>query len=490
MAQTVTGFLSRLALPEQFEPIASILHIGTALLASGHIVLTKRDVRSAIGWIGLVWLSPFVGTTLYVLLGINRIRRKAQTLRRGPRRSVTREASHAPDAAERALEIQEPRLVALAGYMERLTGRPLSTGNRVEMLVSGAEAYPAMLDAIDRATRSIGLASYIFNYDSVGRRFVEALGRAVERGVEVRVLVDAVGSRYHRPRIFGPLRQAGVRTEAFLPSIIPAYFPYFNLRCHRKILVIDGREGFTGGMNIDEAFYAPSHPRPLRSDLHFRVVGPVVDTMRSVFADDWAYRTGENLDGPSWQAKPERAGSALVRGVIDGPDDNLDQLFFAYLGALNSARDSVSIVTPYFLPDSPLIAALCAAAMRGVKVDIFLPKVNNLVLVQWASTALYWQILEHGCRIWAVPPPFDHSKLMLVDRTWAFVGSGNWDARSLRLNFEFNIECYDAALANALHEQVEARLARAEPITRNAVESRSLPIRLRDGTARLLSPYL
>ena len=313
---------------------------------------------------------------------------------------------------------------------------------------------------------------------------------AVARGVEVRVLVDAVGARYHYPRIFKPLHKVGVRAEAFLPSIIPTYFPYFNLRCHRKLLVIDGEEGFTGGMNIDEAFYAPGNPKVLRSDMHFQFRGPIVDTMRKVFADDWAFRTNEVLDGPTWMARAQPAGPVLARGVIDGPDENMDQLFFSYLGALSCARESVAIVTPYFLPDAPLIAALGAAAMRGVSVDIFLPKVNNLTLVQWASTAIFWQVLEHGCRLWAVPPPFDHTKLMLVDRAWALVGSGNWDPRSLRLNFEFNVECYDPAFASALQQQVESRRARAEAITREVVDARSLPIRLRDGTARLFSPYL
>lgn len=478
-------------MPERFEPFISILHIGIALLASGHIVLTKRDVRSAIGWIGLVWLSPFIGAFLYGILGINRIHRKARTLRRGQRRSRPEQDS---EFRERPSEIpsrlREENLVSLARYMGNLTGRPLSSGNSVTPLDNGDEAYPAMIDAIDRASRSVGLASYIFNDDSIGSRVAEALGRAVARGVEVRVLVDAVGARYHRPTIFKRLRELHVRAESFLPSLIPAYFPYFNLRNHRKILVIDGREGFTGGMNIDESFYAPSHPRELRTDLHFHVRGPVVDTMRMVFADDWAFRTGEVLDGPVWMAKPEPSGPIASRGVIDGPDENLDQLFFAYLGALGCARHSVEIITPYFLPEAPLIAALNAAAMRGVVVDIFLPKVNNLTLVQWASTAIYPQVLEHGCRLWAVAPPFDHTKLMLVDRAWSFVGSGNWDPRSLRLNFEFNLECYDPELALTLHEKVEAKRANSTPITRKEIEGRSLPVRLRDGTAKLLSPYL
>ena len=464
---------------EWIAPIVSVLHIALATLASGHIILTKRDVRAAIGWIGLVWLSPFLGAALYGLLGINMIRRKAMTSREGHPRSTP--ARDTPPA-----ESTDPLVL----FMDRVTGRPLTPGNAVVPLWGGGETYPAMLDAIASARRSIGLSSYIFNADSTGNKFVRALGEANRRGVRVRVLVDSIGSHYHRPSIIGPLREVGVAAERFLPSVLPIYFPYFNLRNHRKILVVDGRVGFTGGMNIDEQFDPTIHPGTARNDLHFRIEGPVVDTLREVFADDWAFRTGEVLDGDAWAADLREAGPVRARGVIDGPDTNLGRLFFAYLGALDCARESVAIVTPYFVPDAPLVAALNSAALRGVAVDIFLPKTNNLALVQWAGTAMLRQVLERNGRVWAVPGPFDHTKILLADREYALIGSGNWDQRSLRLNFEFNVECHDGSLASALRAKVEERRKIAEPITLRELDGRSLPIRLRDGTARLLSPYL
>ena len=161
-----------------------------------------------------------------------------------------------------------------------------------------------------------------------------------------------------------------------------------------------------------------------------------------------------------------------------------------YLGALACARSSVRLVTPYFLPDPGLISALNTAALRGVAVDIVLPRRSNLRLVQWASAALLWQVLEHGCRVWRTPPPFDHTKLLLVDGAWALLGSANWDPRSLRLNFEFDLECYDRGLAAALEGVVQGKLKQAQPVTLADVDGRRLPVRLRDGAARLLSPYL
>ena len=220
------------------------------------------------------------------------------------------------------------------------------------------------------------------------------------------------------------------------------------------------------------------------------MTGPVVSQLQEVFADDWQFTTGESLRGEAWFAKPEKTGSVLARGVTDGPDEDFEKLRWTILGALSIARYSVRIVTPYFLPDPAVVSALNLAAMRGVRVDIFLPARNNLPFVQWASQALWWQVLEHGCRIWLTPPPFDHSKLMLVDGCWSLVGSANWDPRSLRLNFEFNLECYDADLAHRLDLLVLEKQKISRQVTLAEVDSRSLPIRLRDGVARLLTPYL
>jgi cardiolipin synthase len=216
----------------------------------------------------------------------------------------------------------------------------------------------------------------------------------------------------------------------------------------------------------------------------------VVTQLQEVFADDWLFTTGESLRGEAWFPPSTRAGSVLARGVTDGPDEDFEKLRWTLLGALSIARYSVRIVTPYFLPDPALISALNLAALRGVAVDIVLPARNNLSFVHWASRAMWWQVLEHGCRIWLTPPPFDHSKLMLVDGCWVLLGSANWDPRSLRLNFEFNLECYDAELAQQLEALVASKLKAARPVTLAEVDGRPLPARLRDGLARLLTPYL
>lgn len=479
-------------LRELWLHIAGALTILLATIASGHAVLQKRDVRAAAGWVAVIWLVPIAGPTLYLLLGINRIRRRATELRRQRLHlsATTTEMQTHHVGLVAALPGESEHLDALARLVDRVTRTSLAAGNRVEPLVNGDEAYPSMLQAIEHAERSIALSTYIFDNDVTGRSFVDALGRAVERGVEVRVLVDSVGARYSWPPIMGLLARQQVRVARFLHSVWPWRMPYMNLRNHRKLLLVDGRVGFTGGMNIRVGHVMAAKTRSPVCDLHFKVVGPVVTQMMHVFAEDWAFTTRELLTGEVWFPVVEPCGPVVARGIPDGPDHDLDKLRWTILGALARARHSVRVVTPYFLPDPTLVTSLNLAALRGVRVEVVLPDKNNLPFVKWASQAQLWQILSRDCRVFYLPPPFDHSKLMVVDGAWALIGSANWDPRSLRLNFEFNLELYDAELGRRLDLIVDEKIAVAREITLADVDGRPFPVKLRDGVARLFTPYL
>ncbi|HAU48399.1 MAG TPA: cardiolipin synthase, partial [Planctomycetaceae bacterium] len=369
--------------------------------ASLHALLTKRDTRSTMAWVGLVWLSPGFGAAAYALFGVNRIRRKATRLRAGLR-EVIHKVETAMPSTERLTDAIGPAnapLRSLATLVGEVTKRPLLDGNTIQPLHGGDEAYPQMLEAIDSAKRSIGMASYIFDNDPTGKLFIDALCRAVERGVSVRVLIDGIGSRYSFPTSVGLLRQKGVPVSRFMPTTVPLYLPYANLRNHRKILVIDGERGFTGGLNIRNGCWLSKHPDHAVQDMHFALTGPVVTQLLEVFIEDWAFASGESLgslrDGepePTWQPSLDFTGRSLARGVRYGPDDHeIGRIKLILIAALSSARRSVKIMTPYFLPDDAICQALGVAALRGVKVDIVLPEQNNLALVGWASDALLWQ---------------------------------------------------------------------------------------------------
>jgi cardiolipin synthase A/B len=463
-----------------------------AVAAAGHAVLYKRDSRAAIGWVGFIWLVPLVGAISYFVFGINRLRRQALMLRRDLERYRAHETQPdcPPEELHRHLPSHSGHLNMLVRVVGGVVKRPLLPGNRIEPLINGDQAYPAMLEAIGQAKQTISFCTYIFDRDEMGAAFARALGEATRRGVEVRVLIDATGTRYSMPTILHTLRHEKVRYARFLPAFALWHLTSVNLRTHQKILVADGRVGFTGGMNIRVGHCLQCKPRSPVQDIHFRLQGPVVTQMQEVFADDWLFTTGEPLRGESWFPIPQSSGSVLARGVPDGPDEDFEKLRWTLLGALSIARHSVRILTPYFLPDAAIVSALNLAAMRGVRVDIVLPARCNLPFFGWASQAMWWQVLEHGCRIWLTPPPFDHSKLMLVDDCWALLGSANWDPRSLRLNFEYNLECYDLELARRLGELFAAKQNSAHLVTLPEMDSRLLVVRLRDGIARLLTPYL
>lgn len=458
------------------------------LAASLHVILRKRDVRAATGWTGLIWLTPGIGALLYLLLGVNRVRRRALLLHRERRRFMSVSAEFVAVAGRASVE--HPNLTGLARIVGQLSGRPLVAGNSIVPLLNGDEAYPQMLEAIHNAQHSVALCTYIFGDDAVGAQFVSALAAAVKRGVSVRVLIDGVGLRYTYPPIHKSLRRAGVPTALFLPTIAQAGLAFFQLRNHRKVLVTDGQKAFTGGMNIHYRHVLRDNPPRAVRDVHFRVEGPVVRQLQDAFAEDWAFVTGEMLDGNEWHPGVAPCGVSAARVITDGPDGSLDVSRNVLLGAISSARESLRIVTPYFLPDAPTIAALGIAALRGVRVDIVLPSRGNIPPAQWAMMAMLWQVLRSGCRVYLTPPPFDHAKLFVVDRTWALVGSTNWDPRSLRLNFELDLECHDDRFAATIDDLVQARIGEASPFTLADADGRPFPIRVRDGIARLLSPYL
>ncbi len=463
------------------------LGIFIAAVVTAHVLLTRREVAASAGWIGLAWFAPFLGGFLYFVLGINRVQRRARRVRGGP----AKPRRHG--RAGRAREANR-HLASLEKAIGLLTERPIEPGNTWRILHNGDEAYPAMLAAIAGAKASVGLSSYIIRADSVGMRFVAALQEAQGRGVAVRVIVDGVGSGWLRSRAYSALLAAGLPAQRFMHTVLPWRMPFLNLRTHKKILVVDGRLAFTGGINIADQNEVATNPADPVQDTHFELRGPVVAQLVEAFARDWAFCTergdddGEALDGPAWFPDLAPQGDAVARVVTAGPDQDLEKIEFAVQQAIACAQTRITVMTPYFLPDQQLMMALSLAAMRGVEVDITLPEHGDHRLVDWAWRANIGPLLHDGCHVFLSPPPFRHSKVMVVDGAWCLIGSSNWDMRSFRLNFELCVEITDSTLATTLEALVVGW--RGRQVNEIEIRRRSVVLRLRDAAARLLLPYL
>jgi cardiolipin synthase len=460
------------------EGLALTLYFLLAAAVTIDILLKKSDVPRALGWIGLVWLAPIFGSLLYYLFGINRVTRRALKMGRLARKQATPPGSTIPDASENIAQLCE--------VSERVTGDPLTAGNALTVLDSGCEAYPMMLQAIRGAKQSIALVSYIFRKDAAGREFADALIEAAQRGVKVRVLLDSIGVGYIYPRILYRMRAGGVVAARFLHTWLPWRMPFLNMRNHRKVLLVDGRIGFTGGINIgDENLGADAI-----KDIHFRVEGPAVRTLMDAFARDWAFTTDEELDEDCWWPKLEPVGHICARGLRAGPDADIYKLETILGAAITLARRRVRIVTPYFLPDPRLQFVIAQAGLRGVEVQIVLPQKSDQVLLDWAMRG-HLRFFRHvkACVV-ITPGTFDHSKLCTVDGEWSVIGSSNWDARSFRLNFELDLECVGRDFTAQLDAIIDAKIARGQRIDPDCLASEPVWLRLRNAAARLLMPYL
>jgi len=468
-----------------------LLLLGAAFFSAGHALLYRRDPRAALVWIVICLFVPGIGFGLYWLLGVNRIRTRARNWQACGRGMhwLAPAAREVVISADPVPPFPAENLAALLHFSNAVTRRPLLPGNRLTILINGSEIFPAMLRAIAKAERNVFLSTYIFGSDEIGRRFITELAAAAQRGVTVRVLIDALGERYSLPSARTLLTRAGIPTARFLPPFSSWGMFHLHLRNHRKLLTVDGKTGFTGGINIGRSWLSSKIDRGDVVDLHFRAVGPVVAQIEDTFLEDWQFATGEKLV-PSPHPLPVEEGNAFCRGITAGPNEDFEKLRWLVAGALDCARQRVRIMTPYFIPDRGLVSSINSAALRGVKVEIILPGSSNLPYVHWATRAYLWELLDYGARIFYRPAPFAHSKLLLVDNFFALVGSANLDPRILRLPFAIKLKVFDPQTVKFLADHFEQIRRVSHQVTLAEVDSRSLPARLRDSFCKLFSPYL
>ncbi len=454
------------------------------------VILRHREPMSALAWILGIILVPGLGGLLYLLIGTTRLEEKAQRKRVAretiPRDLPTLVPYELPAPAGDELSLTH-RLMELACHVAET--RP-TEGNRAEVITDTNRAYGLQEQAIRAARRHIHLEYYIFQPDETGRRFRDLLIAKAREGVQVRFLFDAVGSIRLGARFLGPMRDAGVRAECFLPVSLLRRRWVFNLRNHRKILVVDGEIGFTGGVNVGNEYIGRESQFGYWRDTHMMLRGPAVLQLQRVFAADWLFAAGEELVDVEFYPAVDPAGDHVVQIMASGPDQRVEMIHELFVAAITSARRRVWLETSYFVPTEPLRMALHIAAHRGVEVRLILPHRSAHLTALLAAHSYYDELLASGVQIHEYRGGLLHSKLMTIDGEWSTVGSANFDNRSMRLNFEAGAVFYGPAMAERLEEIFGEDLARSEPLDRAAWARRSIAQRLLENSCRLLSPIL
>ncbi len=464
------------------------LYLLTSLYSAGHALIDKRDSRAALIWIIVCLILPFIGPIGYYFFGINRIARIAKKLSltiaekdklKGDNLRLT---DYTSEIAQKYHEF-----IHISNSIE---GRELLSGNDVVLLRHGEGAYPVMLEAMSQAKNLIVLSTYIFDNDDTGNQFAEALADAKGRGVDVYVLIDGFGALYSFPSIIHKLIKSGVKCEKFLPlKLIPPSLS-INLRNHRKILVIDQCIGFTGGINISDRHLKMKGQARKVSDMHFKLQGPIVDQLLDLFWTDWMMMTGEIPIYKQTKRINSPTANMPCRVIADGPDKDLNKLGLIIHSAICTAKLTVTIMTPYFIPSREMIAILLAASNRGIIINIILPEKSNLPYVDAASRNMLWELLEWNINVYYQPAPFEHGKMIIIDSCYVLIGSANIDPRSLRLNFELMVEILDEKFAQEMNSELQIIIERSRQVSFEEVESRSLLARIKDSLAWLFSPYL
>ncbi len=488
----------------QWIATGSLLHIFCFILVCWYCLRHRKHPSSTILWMFLTWSFPILGATFFVVFGIDRVTPRGKRKRQQNESLLLARNNTAADVLPLAYwraskelqpDVQKQEVNAINRSMDTLVSDfPFLSGNHITPLIGGNEAFPAMLQAIREAEHHIHVQCFIIRNDKIARTFFDALAERARQGISVRVLFDRFGSTHAILSGFF-LRYRNIpnfEIQGWTQVNLLKRRLQINLRNHRKLLVADGKIGFFGGINLDQ-INLPGKAREAHRDYHFCATGPVVQQLQYAFLQDWYFMTNESPETflkEQFFPVYERTGNTPARLILSGPaadEHAIEDLFFMLTGM---AKEQLLLVTPYFVPSPALLAALRAAALRGVDVHLILPEKNNHFYAGWAAKAFFTELLQSGVRIFLRHPPFIHAKAMIVDAATVTVGTANWDLRSLRLNYETNLLAYDESLADQLKQHILEDESHSSEIHLAGWEARPQWHRLLENACALLSPIL
>lgn len=479
-----------MTLSQAFSAGAVLLDLAIIMVLIPRILVQRRESAATLAWVMFILALPIFGALLYVAIGTQRLRRRR--VRRAHARELLASSAATLRATLTAYNIDgvasrdHPHVALARSFC--IDPQKATVGNEVAVFNDGEEAFKALCDAVSSARSYIHVEFYIFQDDDTGRHLLALLAERARAGVEVRLLVDAIGSWGLRPRTIEPFKQAGGLFAQFLPVALFTRPFHINLRNHRKIVVVDGRVAFTGGMNIGDEYRSRDPEIGHWRDTQARVRGPAALRLQEIFAEDWHFATGERCLDARYLVAPELPGSVVVDVVESGPDRTAEAIYKMLFVAITRAERRVWLTTPYFIPDRAILTALITAAERGVDVRLLLPGWCDHRFVLHAGRAHYDELLRAGVQIFEYGPGMLHAKTMVVDDHWSTIGSANMDRRSFHLNWEANLVMLDAGMAAAMARRFELDVVHAVPIPRH--HRPSLHRRLVEAVCALLAPLL
>jgi cardiolipin synthase len=457
------------------------------------IVFENRNPVKTLSWLLVIMFIPVAGVITYVFFGRNYRKQKIYS-RKSIADSVrlTDHVDRQVSLLHRVLAVESEAVRSKEHLMHLMLNNNrslLTLNNRIDLLVNGKEAFPAMLDAIASAGKFIHLEIYRLEPDTLGTEFRELMKRKAGEGVKVRVVYDDVGSwNIHKPYI-RDMREAGVEIYPFMPVRFPVFSSKINYRNHRKILVVDGREGFVGGLNIADKYIHGLPELGPWVDTHLKLTGEAVTALDRVFVDDWNFVSGEKLQpGTSVENTVKTGNRCLVQVASSGPDTDWATIMQVYFSAIATAKTSIYLTSPYFSPDESLLTALKTAALSGVDVRMIFPKYSDSIIANWNTRSYISELLEAGVRIFLYENGFIHSKYLLVDNVFSSVGSPNVDVRSFDLDFEVTALVYDEEFAFRLGVLFNEDMKNCSEVTLQEWLKRKKGDRYKESLARIFGP--
>lgn len=465
-----------------------LVNITITLVAISFIIMAKKDPTKTLSWIAVVALFEIVGVILYLTFGRNFRKERLFSKKNKTDKSQIEHIYHKQlNSINDYTPVEED--LDITKLLWNNNRSLLTRTNKVEILNNGEATFGSILEAIGRAKRYIHLEFYIVEDDQIGNIVAEALIAKAQQGVEIRLIYDDVGSWSLGSRFVNRLKQAGIKVYAFMPVAFPWFTSRINYRDHRKILIVDGKVGFTGGVNIADR-YLKSGKREMWRDTHIKIEGSAVAMLHLIFMTDWHFVSKEELNAKIYLKPHPVDHNTPIQIASSGPDSNWASIMQTFFYAISSAKEHIYIVTPYFMPNQAILTALKVASLKGVDIRLLIPSRSDSKIVYCATRSYIDELLNAGIKIFMYQKGFVHSKLIMIDSEYCSVGTANMDIRSFEYNLELSALIYDKEVTKELESYFIADLADSKELNIKQWSKRSRKEYLLEALARLFSPFL